>query len=134
MRLANHPYGQQIQYKSTSLLCSRLRLEQALPDAEEWLRNNLIAAVGSMIISAPGKVLKGTVNTVHSIATKSIRGAGGLVNTTGVREADDWSVSCSSVCLLPSSLSLLSLLLLLLLPLLMLLLLLLLTFVLKDMV
>ena len=38
-----------------------------------------------MIISAPGKVLKGTVNTVHSIATKSIRGAGGLVNTTGVR-------------------------------------------------
>lgn len=39
-----------------------------------------------MIISAPGKVLKGTVNTVHSIATKSIRGAGGLVNTTGVRE------------------------------------------------
>lgn len=61
--------------------------EQALPDAEEWLRNNLIVAVGSMIISAPGKVLKGTVNTVHSIATKSIRGAGGLVNTTGVSEA-----------------------------------------------
>ncbi|CAB1115756.1 unnamed protein product [Ectocarpus sp. CCAP 1310/34] len=58
-------------------------LVQALPDAEEWLRNNLIVAVGSMIISAPGKVLKGTVNTVHSIATKSIRGAGGLVNTTG---------------------------------------------------
>lgn len=37
-----------------------------------------------MIISAPGKVVKGAVNTVHSIASKSIRGAGGLVNTTGV--------------------------------------------------
>lgn len=59
-------------------------LEQALPDAEEWLRNNIIVAVGSMLINAPGKVLKGTVNTAHSIATKSIRGVGGLVNTTGV--------------------------------------------------
>lgn len=37
-----------------------------------------------MLINAPGKVLKGTVNTAHSIATKSIRGVGGLVNTTGV--------------------------------------------------
>ena len=59
-------------------------LAQALPDAEEWLRNNIIVAVGSMLINAPGKVLKGTVNTAHSIATKSIRGVGGLVNTTGV--------------------------------------------------
>lgn len=56
-----------------------------MPDAEEWLRNNIIVAVGSMLINAPGKVLKGTVNTAHSIATKSIRGVGGLVNTTGVR-------------------------------------------------
>lgn len=55
-----------------------------MPDAEEWLRNNIIVAVGSMLINAPGKVLKGTVNTAHSIATKSIRGVGGLVNTTGV--------------------------------------------------
>lgn len=58
---------------------------QALPDAEEWLRHNMITAVGSMLIKAPGKVFKGTVNTAHSIATKSIRGVGGLVNHTGVR-------------------------------------------------
>lgn len=58
---------------------------QALPDAEEWLRNNLFLAIGSMVISAPGKVLKGAVNTVHSVASKGFRGAGGLVNTTGVR-------------------------------------------------
>lgn len=57
---------------------------QALPDAEEWLRHNVITAVGTMLIKAPAKVIKGTVHTVHSIATKSIRGAGGLVNTTGV--------------------------------------------------
>lgn len=57
---------------------------QALPDAEEWLRHNMIAAMGSMLIKAPAKVFKGTVNTAHTIATKSIRGVGGLVNHTGV--------------------------------------------------
>ena len=74
---------------SARLSCSFLLLlwfiiYKALPDAEEWLRNNPIVAMGSMLINAPGKALKGTVYTAHTIAAKSIRGVGGFFNTTGV--------------------------------------------------